>query len=180
MCSLGKYCAPALRSLQPGPNASLSRELLLNKTHLCAPPFTPAYPQSVGPFFGSLCLLSAVASFMRAAFINLALSPFTVILRVDERAITMQAEQAPVTFLSKDTGEKKKKKSVCLGCVSLSSTLFVDHRTRGPSPEHVSVCRVCACVRGASAVLNSSLCCLCQREKGNLCLCRMVVQEGVE
>lgn len=45
---------------------------------------------------------------------------------------------------------------------------------------------VCVCVGVCVGVcvwwqsLSSQLCCLCQREKGRLCLCRVVVQEGAE
>lgn len=35
-------------------------------------------------------------------------------------------------------------------------------------------------VHGPLAVVSSQLCCLCQKEKGKLCLCRVVELEGVE
>lgn len=92
-------------------------------------------------------------------------------------ALLCEAKLTPVTFLSKDT--ERKKVSVCFGCVSLRSMPCVDRCTRGPPPEHVNICCVRVFARSPAAV-NSQLCCLCQREKGKLCLCRVVVQEGVE
>ena len=64
---------------------------------------------SFGVLFARFAVLLQLMRIKAHVFVmvNVALSPFAVILGADESCIAMQGKLTPVTFLSKDIGRKK-------------------------------------------------------------------------